>query len=141
MKKDVRKKFPQFYPFDKEVAPFIYFNYSFYGKNLNLDLSTSPRCFIWKSIMFPDITSSNYNVALDYYDEVEEVLDPFVYNYIPLTSFNNNSYMTSTQQTQTTPSDSPVFNSSFRDKFISDYHLKVATEKLTSTSDNTSRLI
>ena len=49
--------------------------------------------------------------------------------------------MTSIQQTQTTPSDSPVFNSSFRDKFISDYHLKVATEKLTSTSDNTSRLI
>ncbi len=141
MKKDVRKKFPQFYPFDKEVASFIYFNYSFYGKNLNLDLSTSPRCFIWKSIMFPDIPSSNYNVSLNYYDEVEEVLDPFVYNYIPLTSFNNNSYMTSIQQTQTTPSDSPVFNSSFRDKFISDYHLKVATEKLTSTSDNTSRLI
>lgn len=66
-----------------------------------------------------------------------------LHDYFESETFNGFSYMTTTNPSQNSPQNpsQTIFHSSFRDKFISEYHIKVAEEKLTSVSDNTSREI
>lgn len=117
------------------------FKYNHYDLRYNLNLRTDVEGRITHNLFSYFQKIKIYDI-LTYTDDVAggplESTSPL--EYLPISTYSTVSDMTSQNSLPQTPS-SAIFNSNFRDKFISDYHIKVAQEKLTSVSDNSSQLI
>lgn len=82
-----------------------------------------------------------YNISYEYDQRslsASDYTDEVYYAYPP-TFFTSVCYMTGTKNS--TPSSSTIFNSNFRDKFLNDFHLSMADQKLNCISDNSSKII
>lgn len=82
---------------------------------------------------------------LDPFDLLPESYINTIYLQFHPNYFKSVCYMSSTPNTPTTSSvstpSSTIFNSSFRDKFLNEFHLNMANQKLTCISDNSSKNI
>lgn len=117
-------------PVINEVLKF-YGAFTFKGLSSIINISTYPQ--LW------DLSST-----LLFYPEDSLVIgDKQKEEYYLNSELNTNSYVTSQKNLnmENTTQHPDIFNSNFRDKFISDYHQHIATHKLESFSDNSSRLI
>lgn len=138
---DIRYLTYSYSEYDKEKISDFSFLYNFYDFSLKTNTKTLLEGRITNNIFFYHQKINMYGMQT-FTNNVSggplESTEPF--DYLPISHITNiSNIMTQTISPQT-PS-STIFNSSFRDKFISEYHLKVAQEKLLSVSDNSCRII
>lgn len=138
---DIRYSTYYYSDYDQEKISDFSFKYSHYDLLCNLRTQTEIKGRITNNI-FSYFQKIKLYDTLTYTDDVSggplESTDAF--DYLPTTFITTVSHMTTQNSSPQTPS-TTIFNSNFRDKFISEYHLKVAQEKLTSVSDNSSQII
>lgn len=139
---DIRYLTYYYTDYDKEKISDYLFKYNYYDLSFNMiNIKTGTEGRITNNL-FPYFFNIKLYDTWTYTDQTSggplESTDSF--DYIQQSSIN----IISNLMTQTIPSQPPsstIFNSNFRDKFISEYHIKVAQEKLLSVSDNSCRII